>query len=454
MVAKRSVSPVGCMTDDEAASSVTIMDSTRIAAICAKIDEYAGGAGGAPMSGHRVAAICAMFDDRAAAGRTRRNKLRKNLCVESTRSYKQLGEIGSGSFGAVVKALHRKTGQTVAIKTFRRRDGKKVPSDGGVSQLLREACFLAACGGHPNLVGLHAVARNPRTKRYSLVMEYAGPSLRRALREHVSTHGGAFPEAEVRRVMHHLLSGAEAMHAHRIIHRDIKPGNVLVGEEDGSAVKICDYGLATVVSVAAAATEAGPPRKRVGTSWYMAPEVLMHRTDYDERADLWSLGCVMAEMLSGEVLFRVDDDNGSTRQLDRMFDVLGTPGVETLQTFAPPFTVGKMLRQLARQPRPSHHGRLRELFPGETLSQDGFDVLTGLLTWNPKERLTATTALRLPWLIGTVDDAPASEIGTTAWSLETEPSFVRVLTNVLAFLRRMALELIRLPTQLLRHKAS
>ncbi|CAL5088093.1 unnamed protein product [Urochloa decumbens] len=423
------------MNDDDVASSGTIMDPTRLAAICNKIDEYAAGAGGAPMSGRRVAAICAMFDDRAAAGRTRRNKLRKNLCVDSTRSYKQVGEIGSGTFGAVVKAVHRKTGLTVAIKTFRRRDGKKVPGDGGVSQLLREACFLAACGGHPNLVGLHAVARDPRTKKYSLVMEYAGPSLRRALRDYVAAHGGAFPEAEARRIMRHLLTGAEAMHARRIIHRDIKPRNVLVGEEGGGgAVKICDYGLATVC----------PAHKRVGTSWYMAPEVLMHRTDYDERADLWSIGCVMAEMLSGEVLFKVEDGDGNARQLDRMFDVLGTPGVETLQTFALPFAVGKMLRQLARQPRPSHQGRLRELFPGETLSEEGFDVLKGLLTWNPKERLTAAAALRLPWFTGAVD-APASKIGATA-SL----SLVRLLTSVLAFLRRMALELIRSPLRLRR----
>ncbi|KAK8459884.1 hypothetical protein SEVIR_2G233300v4 [Setaria viridis] len=438
MVAKRSVAPVGCMTDDEVTSSGMIMDAARVAAICAKIEEYA--AGGAPMSGRRVAAICAMFDDRAAAGRTRRNKRRKKLCVDSTRSYKQIGEIGSGSFGAVVKARHRRTGQTVAIKTFRRRDGKKAPA---VSELLREACFLAACGGHPHLAGLHAVARDPRTKRYSLVMEYVGPSLRRALKDHLRVHGGPFPEAEARRVMAQLLAGAEAMHAHRIVHRDIKPGNVLVSEDGGGGgggvVKICDYGLAMSTA------KAGPPYARVGTSWYMAPEVLTRRTDYDERVDLWSLGCVMAEMLSGEVLFKVDDDDDYIHQLDRMFDVLGAPGVDALQTFAPPFVEGKLLRRLARQPRSSHQGRLRELFPGETLSQDAFDVLKGLLTINPKERLTAAAALRLPWFTAAVD-APASEIGAMASSTQTAAStFVRVLTSALAFLRRMALELIRLP---------
>ncbi|KAG2635328.1 hypothetical protein PVAP13_2NG342900 [Panicum virgatum] len=402
------------------------MDATRLAAICAKIEEYA--AGGSPMSARRVAAICAMIDDRAAAAKTRRNKRRRKLCVDSTRSYKQIGEIGSGSSGAVVEARHRKTGQAVAIKTFRRRDGKRGPDV--VRDLLREACFLAACGGHPHLVGLHAVARDPRTKKYSLVMEHGGASLRRALRERLRAHGAPFPEAEVRRIMRQLLTGAEAMHAHRIVHRDIKPGNVLVGEDGGGAVKICDYGLAMCTA------GAGPPYSRAGTTWYMAPEVLTRRTDYDERVDLWSLGCVMAELLSGEVLFKVD---AGTRQLDRMFDVLGTPGWQTLQTFAPPLIVGKVLRRFARLPRwPSHHGRLRELFPSETLSQDGFDVLKGLLTFNPQERLTAAAALRLPWFTGAVD-APASVIGGAPAS-----PFVRVLTSVLAFLR-VSLELIRLP---------
>ena len=388
------------------------------------------------MSARRVAAICAMIDDRAAAAKTRRNKRRRRLCVDSTRSYRQIGEIGSGSSGAVVEARHRKTGQAVAIKTFRRRDGKGGPDI--VGELLREACFLAACGGHPHLVGLYAVARDPRTKKYSLVMEYGGPSLRRALRERLGAHGAPFPEAEVRRIMRQLLTGAEAMHAHRIVHRDIKPGNVLVGEDGGGAVKICDYGLAMCTA------GAGPPYSRAGTTWYMAPEVLTRRTDYDERVDLWSLGCVMAELLSGEVLFKVD---AGTRQLDRMFDVLGTPGWQTLQTFAPPLIVGKVLRRFARLPRwPSHHGRLRELFPSETLSQDGFDVLKGLLTFNPQERLTAAAALRLPWFTGAVD-APASGVGATSSSL------VRVLTSVLAFLR-MSLELIRLPRHCSGHKAS
>lgn len=85
---------------DDLITSGTIMDATRLAAVCAKIDEYA--ARGAPMSGNKIAAICAMIDDGATArkhGRNRRRR-RRRLCVDSTRSYKQIGEVGNGSFGA------------------------------------------------------------------------------------------------------------------------------------------------------------------------------------------------------------------------------------------------------------------------------------------------------------------------------------------------------------------
>lgn len=373
------------MTGDELIASETTMDATRLAAACAKIDEYA--AVGAPMSGAKIAAICAIIEDGATARKHRRKKRRRRLCVDSTRSYKQIGEVGIGNFGAVVLARHRKTGQAVAIKTFRGRDGKKSPD---VGEVLREACFLAASAGHPNLVGLHTVARRPGTKEYFVVMEFVGPSLRHALNKHLRIHDAPFPEADVRRIMRHILTGAQAMHSLCIVHRDIKPVNILV-KEDGRVVKICDYGLAMYTA------KSGPPY-RVGTGAYMAPEVLMCRSDYDERVDLWSIGCVMAELLSGKVLFKVE--NG-VRQIDKIFDLLGAPAEETFETFMSPFMCGKVLRRRARLPPPRRDSRLRELLPSDVLSEDGYGVLKGLLTCNPKERLTAATALQLPWFIGT-----------------------------------------------------
>ncbi|KAE8821681.1 putative cyclin-dependent kinase F-2 [Hordeum vulgare] len=251
--------------------------------------------------------------------------------------------------------------------------------------LLREACYLAACRGHPSVVGLQGIARDPGTGQCSLVLEHVGPSLAHVLR----ARRRPFTEEETRRVMRQLLSGAGRMHERGIVHRDIKPGNVLVGGD--GAVKICDLGLA--VSMASAP----PPRGRAGTRWYMAPEMLLGRPDYDELVDAWSLGCVMAELLAGEPLFR---DRNAVDQLLRVFRVLGGGCVGFAHT--PLAAAGQM------PPTRRGNSRLRELFPEERLSRDGFEVLDGLLACDPSERLPATVALQCPWFAGTADDVPAS----------------------------------------------
>ncbi|EMS68556.1 Cyclin-dependent kinase G-1 [Triticum urartu] len=107
-----------------------------------------------------------------------------------------------------------------------------------------------------------------------------------------------------------LLGAAKHMHGLRIIHRDI-----LVGADGISNVKICDLGLAVSMSEPA-------PYGQHGTRRYMAPEMLLGKNDYDATVDMWSLGCVMAELLSGKPLFDGDDD---AQQLLAIFRVLGVP---------------------------------------------------------------------------------------------------------------------------------
>ncbi|RLN27664.1 putative cyclin-dependent kinase F-2 [Panicum miliaceum] len=155
------------------------------------------------------------------------------------------------------------------------------------------------------------------------------------------------------------------MHERRVVHRGIKPGNILVGE-DHRTVKICDLGLAMHVSEP-------PPYAQAGTLPYMAPELLLGRADYDARVDTWLLGCVLAELLRGRPLFEGRDE---VEQLWAIYEVLDT-------------TDGHQQHQ---------HDVLRELFPEETtLSEAGFDVLSGLLAFNSENRLTADDALKLPW---------------------------------------------------------
>jgi cell division cycle 2-like protein len=305
---------------------------------------------------------------------------RKRIAVGNTEQYEfqDTCRLGAGTFGSVFKARHRATGQTVAMK-------RHSAADGGHATLLREARFLedACCGGaNPFVVGFHGVVRDPVTWEMCLVMECVATSLHDLLRQR-PRGSPPLPEATVRDAMWQLLSGAKKMHEAHIIHRDIKPQNILV-DEGQSIVKICDFGLAM-------STDERPPYETAGTLWYQAPEMLLEKTDYDAKVDVWSLGCVMAELVNnGRPLFQGSHDDG---QLCAIFDVLGVPDDSTWSWFSSTPFATEVMPELDMQ----RYNLLRDLFPETKLSTEGFEVLSGMLTCNPDKRLTAAAALKHPW---------------------------------------------------------
>ncbi|CAN6298324.1 unnamed protein product [Urochloa humidicola] len=312
---------------------------------------------------------------------------RMRVAMGTTEDYEETRCLGEGSFGAVVKARHRVTGENVAIK---RLDA----AVGSHAVLLCEHLFLDACAGNPFVVRSRGLARDPATAELCLVMDYAGPSLedillrlqRRRPHGHGSRPPPLLPEATVRAAMRQLLAGARGMHddAH-VIHRDIKPGNILV--EDNRVLRLCDFGLAV-----STVSDPPPPYEPAGTPWYMAPEMLLGKPDYDARVDAWSIGCVMAELVGGSAPFQVADDEA---QLCKIFAVLGLPDDRSWPWFSSTEFAAEVVPDLDE--RQYRHNHLREDFPESMLSKEGFEVLSGLLTCNPEKRLTAAAALKLPW---------------------------------------------------------
>lgn len=302
-----------------------------------------------------------------------------NIRIGRVDSYKKFGKIGAGAFGDVWKARHRRSGKKVAIKSVRASG----------ESLLREAALLAACAGNPAVVELREVVRGAKPDKLFLVMEYAGRSLHWVMGARRSV-GLPFTEAEARRVMRRLLVGVETMHEHGVVHCDLKPANVLVGKDDGRGrvLKICDLGLARSATVPPTDTS----RPVEGTLGYMAPEQLMGDMDCcSTPVDMWSLGCVMAELVSGKPLFKVEVS--VCEHLAEIVRLLGIPDEVSLM----PLGVSAST--------PSH---LRDAVPEERLSLAGFDVLRGLLEFDPRDRLTAAAALQMPWFTAAEDnDAPS-----------------------------------------------
>uniref|UniRef100_A0A2A4JFS8 cyclin-dependent kinase n=1 Tax=Heliothis virescens TaxID=7102 RepID=A0A2A4JFS8_HELVI len=204
--------------------------------------------------------------------------------------YEQLAVVGEGSYGVVLKCRRRDTGQLVAIKKF-----LETEDDAAVRKMaLREIRMLKKLR-HDHLVNMIEVFR--RKRRFYLVFEY----LDHTLLDELEAAPGGLGEDTAKKHLYQLLKGIDYCHQNSIIHRDVKPENVLVSNT--GVVKLCDLGFARAL-----AAPGEPYTEYVATRWYRAPELLVAEHRYGPEVDIWAIGCLFAEMLTGDPLFPGDSD--------------------------------------------------------------------------------------------------------------------------------------------------
>lgn len=215
--------------------------------------------------------------------------------------YENQGLVGEGSYGMVLKCRHKDTGQLVAIKKFLESEDDKM-----VKKIaLREVRMLKQLR-HENLVNLLEVFR--RKKRLYLVFEFVDHTVL----DELEKCPNGLDETTCRKILWQVLKGIEFCHLNHIIHRDIKPENILVSRN--GVVKLCDFGFArTLAQPGEIYTD------YVATRWYRAPELLVGDTKYGKAVDVWAVGCLLVEMLTGEPLFPGDSDIDQLYHIVKVF---------------------------------------------------------------------------------------------------------------------------------------
>ncbi|XP_019860935.1 PREDICTED: cyclin-dependent kinase 14-like [Amphimedon queenslandica] len=223
-------------------------------------------------------------------------------------TYKKLEALGEGSYATVYKGISIANGHYVALKEIRLNSEEGTPFTA-----IREASLLKGLK-HANIVILHDIIHT--SNNLTFVFEYVDTDLSR----YMEKHPGPLDPRNVKILLIQLLRGLNFCHRRKILHRDLKPQNILLNHN--GELKLADFGLARAKSV---------PTKtyshEVVTLWYRPPDVLMGSTDYFTSLDMWGVGCIFVEMLTGKPLF--PGLKGVYDQLNRIWSILGTPNNTT-----------------------------------------------------------------------------------------------------------------------------
>ena len=295
------------------------------------------------------------------------------------RRYLIIDTIGSGAYGVVVSARDSATGEQVAIKKIE----KAFEHTTFTKRTLRELKILRLLN-HKNIIRIKSI-QLPRSSEdleeiyvISELMETDLSSIIKSPQPLTDEHCQFF--------LYQLLRGLKFMHTACILHRDLKPRNLLVNSN--CDLKICDFGLARP-NVPELRVKSTQMTDYVATRWYRAPEVLLAYKKYSAAMDMWSVGCIFSELLLRKPLLPGTDAN---QQIDLIFTLLGTPTDEEINSIPNLKSREKVLKMPKKQPK-SFEMIFRDCNP------QAIDLVKNLLLFNPDKRFTVEQALSHPYLV-------------------------------------------------------
>ncbi len=292
-------------------------------------------------------------------------------------SFQQLEKLGEGTYATVFKGRNGQTGQFVALKEIHLDSEEGTPSTA-----IREISLMKELK-HENIVSLYDVIHTEN--KLMLVFEYMDKDLKKYMDSYTSpatvagtSPRGALDAVTIKSFMWQLMRGIAFCHDNRVLHRDLKPQNLLINTQ--GQLKLADFGLARAFGI-----PVNTFSNEVVTLWYRAPDVLLGSRTYNTSIDIWSAGCIMAEMFTGRPLFP-----GTTNedQLLKIFRLMGTPSERSwpLISSFPEYKTNWPVCPTRE---------LRAFLP--QIDHMGLQLLAQMLQMRPEMRCSAQTALQHPW---------------------------------------------------------
>ncbi|XP_037491195.1 mitogen-activated protein kinase 4 isoform X2 [Jatropha curcas] len=304
-----------------------------------------------------------------------------SILFEVSRKYvPPIRYLSKGAHGIVCAVKNSETGKEVAIKKI----ANAFDSQRRAKGTLREIMLLLHMN-HENIISIKDIIRPPQKENFNDV--YIVYELMKTDLDQVIKSRQELTDDHCQCFLYQLLRGLKYLHSADVLHRDLKPDNLLLNAE--GHLKIADFGLARIKS------KTDPMTEEVVKRWYRAPELLMkHSSDYTEAIDIWSVGCILGEIMTGEPLF---PGNKNRRQLKLINKLIGSPDDNARrQDFAARFH--DMFPNVNAR-RQDFAARFHDMFPNvRNMSKDAVDLLERMLVFDSNRRITVDDALSHPYL--------------------------------------------------------